>query len=329
MNQTLNNLQSVDNDETQTLATLCKACADPLRLNILRVLSRDSFAVQELCQILDHKQSGLSHHLKILANAGWVNTRREGNTIFYRRAAITLLGPQQQLRQALLINIDGLPLTESTQHQLAAVKEQRAERSRAFFRQHSDQFSQQQEQIASFDVYASHAASMIELAASPTATILEVGPGEGNFLSALAPLFRKVYALDNSEAMLDKARRFAKDQQLHNVEFIHGDTQHPSLEALSIDVIAINMVLHHIASPSDIFVDLFQRLSENGHLYVTDLCKHEEAWVQDACGDLWQGFEPEELKNWAEAAGFIEGQSMYLTQLNGFRIQIREFIKPQ
>ena len=53
---------------------------------MLRALANDSFGVLELAQIFATGQSGMSHHLKVLAQAGLVATRREGNAIFYRRA---------------------------------------------------------------------------------------------------------------------------------------------------------------------------------------------------------------------------------------------------
>ena len=87
------------------------------------------------------------------------------------------------------------------------------------------------------------------------------------------------------------------------------------------------MVLHHTPSPAEIFSDLGALLNKDGQLFVTDLCRHDQSWVQDACGDLWLGFEPEDLSDWAASAGLIEGQSVYLTQLNGFRVQIRQFLK--
>lgn len=71
---------------TDALAALCKATGDTLRLDILRVLRNDSFGVLELAQIFAMRQSGMSHHLKVLAKAGLVITRREGNSIFYRRS---------------------------------------------------------------------------------------------------------------------------------------------------------------------------------------------------------------------------------------------------
>ncbi|MBT9530264.1 MAG: winged helix-turn-helix transcriptional regulator, partial [Pseudomonas sp.] len=61
-------------EASDELASLCKAGGDPLRLNILRALANDSFGVLELAQIFATGQSGISHHLKVLAQAGLVAT---------------------------------------------------------------------------------------------------------------------------------------------------------------------------------------------------------------------------------------------------------------
>ena len=74
-----------EGSDLDQLTLLYKALADQLRLQILRLLRNESFGVLELCRILEIKQSALSHHLKILATADVVTTRREGNSIFYRR----------------------------------------------------------------------------------------------------------------------------------------------------------------------------------------------------------------------------------------------------
>src|SRR4029453_5645840 len=63
-----------------------RAAADPLRADILRTLSKESFGVLELAHIFDVAQPALSHHLKILSQAGLVAPRRDGNGIYYRRA---------------------------------------------------------------------------------------------------------------------------------------------------------------------------------------------------------------------------------------------------
>ena len=66
--------------QLDSLAAFLKAAGDPLRLEVLQVLGQNSFGVLELCEIMAMKQSGMSHHLKVLAQAGLVERRREGGT---------------------------------------------------------------------------------------------------------------------------------------------------------------------------------------------------------------------------------------------------------
>ena len=88
------------------------------------------------------------------------------------------------------------------------------------------------------------------------------------------------------------------------------------------------MVLHHVPSPADVFNDSAQLLKKGGTLVITDLCRHNQTWAKDSCGDLWLGFEPEDLTRWAVAAGLEESESLYLGLRNGFEIQVRRFNKP-
>ena len=74
-----------DTAPADALATIYKASGDSLRLDIMRVLRRDTFGVLELSQLFDMRQSGMSHHLKVMHKAGLVEPQREGNSIFYRR----------------------------------------------------------------------------------------------------------------------------------------------------------------------------------------------------------------------------------------------------
>ncbi len=320
-----------------TLLAFCKACSDQLRLDILRVLSRDSFGVLELCRIFDAKQSGLSHHLKILANAELVITRREGNSIFYRRSHIfagnSFAGNSfagydlADLQQALYQTVDQQTLPEAVLERLNQVQQERASNSEAFFSVNSDKFSKQQEQIAAYELYGPNAIDFVKACFKVESdTVLEVGPGEGAFLAELSPVFKTVYALDNSSQMLEKSRQSIDKKGLNNIHFIHGDTQSDKLSELKIDCAVMNMVLHHIPSPATIFTDLALVMKKTGQLFVTDLCHHNQGWVRGSCGDLWLGFEPEDLTNWAEQAGFKTGESIYLAQRNGFCVQIRQFL---
>lgn len=315
-----------DNSCTSLLA-FCKASAEQMRLDILRVLSRDSFGVLELCRIFDCKQSGISHHLKILANAGLVLRRREGNSIFYRRAHSVNSGEFAGLKKELFQAVELLPLSEDTEQRLSMIRQERAEQGQSFFRENADKFSQQQEQVASYELYAPNAKELLASIANNCSTVLEIGPGEGAFLVELANQFSTVIALDNSPLMLDKARQFAASAMLSNIEFIQGDTKHPAIKDRVIDCVVMNMVLHHVPSPAEVLFDIATILKPGGQLFITELCSHDQSWVKESCGDLWLGFDPDDLGDWAQSAGFKEGESVYLAQRNGFRVQIRQFLK--
>src|SRR5690606_37551736 len=270
------------NFDAEQLAALCKAGGEPLRLDVLRVLSRDSFGVLELCQIFDCSQPGMSHHLKVLSEAGLVSKRREGNSIFYRRAFADSASALEPLQRALLETVDRLPLAAATQHRLQKVQSERVLRSQEFFTQHAAQFREQQELIAAYDFYGPQAADMVASCFPEGGQCaLEVGPGEGAFLVELSQRFRRVFALDNAEAMLGRARETAASAGLNNIEFLHGDTRHGALKKLQADCAVLNMVLHHVSSPAELFIDLQRALRPGGALIVTELCLHAQEWAQE------------------------------------------------
>ncbi|MFO1389231.1 metalloregulator ArsR/SmtB family transcription factor [Cellvibrio sp.] len=315
--------------DAQSLPNLLKAAGDGFRLEILRVLAQDSFGVLELCRIFNAKQSGMSHHLKVLTSAGLLSTRREGNSIFYRRSYLVPDSPLASLQQALFASIDQLPIAESVQVQLRELEQERSLASQHFFAENAHKFREQQDLIASYPVYAEHMTQLLNNTPLRNWTLaLEVGPGEGEFLPMLAQKFSQVVALDSSAEMLQKSKEFSQKHNLRSMEFIHGDTHVLAEKKVLADCIIVNMVLHHTPSPADIFQDLSKALAPGGALLICDLCRHEQAWAREACGDLWQGFEPQDFSRWAAAAKLNEGQSVYFALRNGFQIQLRQFFKP-
>lgn len=308
------------------LASLCKASADPLRLQVLRVLREDSFGVSELCALFAIRQPALSHHLKVLAGAGLVATRREGNSIFYRRSSLGRLPELEPLRSCIFDSVDRIELPATVARRLAQLYDRREENSRNFFRDNAHKFRQQQDLIASYEQYADTVAQMLRDAPLARRRIaLEVGPGDGAFLLELAPRFERVLALDNAALMLAQARERAAAAGLDNVEFIHGDTGSDRLDGVAADCAVINMVLHHTPSPGRILQDVAAHLAPGGVVLVTDLCRHDQGWARENCGDLWLGFDPRELGAWARDAGLEDIASVYLAQRNGFQIQVRLF----
>lgn len=76
---------SIDDLEPKILeaAALMAMLSQPVRLRILCILLEGPKSVQELVDLLDMSQPGISHHLKKLRDADLVDTRRDAQTIHY------------------------------------------------------------------------------------------------------------------------------------------------------------------------------------------------------------------------------------------------------
>ncbi len=63
--------------------TTFSALADPMRLRIIEALRGGETQVNDLVERVDIQQSGVSRHLGILARAGFVNVRPDGQRRYY------------------------------------------------------------------------------------------------------------------------------------------------------------------------------------------------------------------------------------------------------
>ena len=70
--------------QTDPDVLLLQAAADPTRLAILRQLSEEpSVCACDFTALCDVSQPTVSHHLKVLREAGWVVSERRGTWIWY------------------------------------------------------------------------------------------------------------------------------------------------------------------------------------------------------------------------------------------------------
>jgi ubiquinone/menaquinone biosynthesis C-methylase UbiE len=310
------------------LAQKAKSLGDPLRLAVVQLLGKGSFGVLELCELLNTKQSGMSHHLKVLAQAGWVDRQREGNSIFYRRPLVTASDPLADWQRATFNALDQLSIGAQLKEQLERILALRAQACTEFFEKNAKAFKAQQDLIASYDQYGDTLEQLVNELKVPDNRALEVGSGDGTFLPALSHCFQQVTAVDISAPMLQQAQQRVASLQLANVECLLGETStlNENWDG-RYGLVCANMVLHHMPEPRSLFTEARRLLARRGALLITDLCHHDQAWVRESCGDLWLGFDPQLLSSWASEAGLTEGQSQYLGLRNGFQIQFRLFYR--
>jgi DNA-binding HxlR family transcriptional regulator len=79
---------SIQNDEQ--LLTFFKALADGNRLKIIGLLAQQPYSVEQLAALLGLRPPTISHHLKLLSNAGLVSARAESYYNLYQLETGTL-----------------------------------------------------------------------------------------------------------------------------------------------------------------------------------------------------------------------------------------------
>jgi predicted transcriptional regulator len=96
------NAVSIQNDEQ--LLTFFKALADANRLKIIGLLSQQPYSVEQLAALLNLRPPTVSHHLKLLSEAGLVSARAESYYNVYQLES----GALEQIATSLLAQ-DKLP----------------------------------------------------------------------------------------------------------------------------------------------------------------------------------------------------------------------------
>ena len=109
---------------------LFKALSDDNRLRILRAVSSAELSVGELMGVLGMPQSTVSRHLKPLREAGLVEGRREGTSVYYHRGPVFR---DRVFSDWLGVRLEGVDRVAEDAASVRRVMDARRERSREFF----------------------------------------------------------------------------------------------------------------------------------------------------------------------------------------------------
>jgi ArsR family transcriptional regulator, arsenate/arsenite/antimonite-responsive transcriptional repressor len=75
----------VEREQAQRMAAIAKAIADPVRLQLVDVLRKHAgkVCVCELVPLFDLAQPTISHHLRVLRDAGLIQSEKRGLWAYY------------------------------------------------------------------------------------------------------------------------------------------------------------------------------------------------------------------------------------------------------
>jgi ArsR family transcriptional regulator len=273
-----------------------KALADEGRLRILRSIDQSELSVAELVQALEMPQSTVSRHLKPMREAGLVESRRDGTSVFYNRGPLF-----NDAAFAPLLNehLKEIPVANRDAAAVDRVLDLRRKISREFFDEIAGRYGTLTEPGGGWQALAAALA-----AGFAGKSVADLGCGEGYLALLLARFAAKVIAFDQSDKMLKLVGEKAKEQGVAGkVDLRVGILENLELDGAELDAVFLSQALHHTSNPEDVIQSAAGGLTSGGQLIILDLVRHEHEWTREQWADQWLGFDPLEIREWLTKAG--------------------------
>ncbi len=256
-------------------------------------------SVGELAQVLGQSQPRVSRHLKILADAGVLERRKEGSWVF-----LTLSRPERI--DSMYALIDGWAdeatkaLFASDAARTDAIRADRTEAANRYFTSHAEVW----DQIRSLHVAESEVERAIDraLGGRPLGRLVDVGTGTGRMIELFAPRSAHSIGIDRSSEMLRLARVKLEAAGIAS-SLRQGDMYALPLPDQSADSVIIHQVLHYAHSPATAIAEAARVLAPGGTLLVVDFAAHDREDLRERDAHIRLGFEDEVMSGWFAAAG--------------------------
>ena len=275
-----------------------KALADPLRLRILAAVAEEELTVGEVQEVVDSVQSSVSRNLAILRQAGFVQDRKKGTSVYFS-ARPEMPAPARDLFGSLRARLADIPERKTDQARLEATRRRRLQRSRDYFESVAGDWEHIRKSY--FDDRVASLA--IEKLLPRDLVLADIGCGTGSLTFELARFAKKVIGVDLSQHMLRRARSAAHERRLQNVEFRQGDALNLPLDSHRSDAAFCVMMLHFLAAPERAIVELCRITRPGGSVILVDLVGHEQQWMREQMAHRWLGFDRASVQGWFRDAG--------------------------
>jgi ArsR family transcriptional regulator len=309
------------------LADRFQALADPTRLRILALLRLMELSVGELAQVLGQSQPRVSRHLKILADAGVLDRRKEGSWVFLTLAERERVEPMFAL-------VDGWAdaaterLFASDAARIEGIRAERAEAANRYFAARAEVW----DQIRSLHVAESEVERAIggALGKRPLGRLVDIGTGTGRMIELFGPNAQQATGIDRSSEMLRVARVKLEAAGIAS-SLRQGDMYALPLADGSADSVIIHQVLHYAHSPAAAIAEAARVLAPGGTLLVVDFAAHNREDLRSTDAHIRLGFEDEVMAGWFAAAALevdhvehLRGGELTVTLWRGVKAAVRQ-----
>ena len=286
---------------TAPLFSRLSSLSDATRCRLLLLLEGQELAVNELCQAVQLPQSTVSRHLRVLGDDGWISSRANGTSNWYRLNAAALEPDARSLWDVVRAQFADGAAARRDVERVRTIVAGRHVRSQEFFAASAGDWDRLRIELFGGGIDWMALGGLLE----PDWVVGDLGTGTGQLAASLAPFVARVIAVDESPAMLAAAGE--RLDHPGNVDFRLGTLEALPIEPGSLDLAMIVLVLHHLAEPGRAIREATRALKPRGRLIVADMMPHEHADYREAMGHQWLGFEAETIRGWFEAAGLEAG----------------------
>ena len=274
------------------------ALSDATRSRMLLILERHELTVSELCAVLQLPQSTVSRHLKTLADASWVTSRRDGTSRYYTLALDERDAHTRRLWSLLRDQIATTAGADQDARRLKGVLGRRQSKSEEFFASAAGQWDRLRRELFG-GASALHALPAL---IDPGWTVGDLGCGTGETSAAFAPFVARTIAVDRSGEMLHSARRRLRD--MPNVDVRRGELEALPIADGELDAAVMILVLHHVPDPAAVLREAARTLEPGGRFVLCDMLPHDREEYKQQMGHVWLGFGDDQLRRLLAGAGF-------------------------
>jgi ArsR family transcriptional regulator len=280
-------------------ASACyRLLGDEARLRLLRILSRERLNVTELTGVMGLAQSGISRHLKLLKDAGFITEQKSGGYTYHSLADLRQQG-RGSLWKALSDQFEGAAADPAVKADEARLQEVLRVRKENFLLHGAD--DQDNRQLVPGRSWAAWSRALGLLL--PPVRVADLGCGEGYLTIEASRWASSVVAIDRSAAVLERARELGRRRRADNVEWKRGELEQVPLGDGAVDVALLSQALHHAIDPARAMAEAARIVAPGGRVLILELRKHAERWVTERLGDRALGFTENELRRLVAGAG--------------------------
>jgi ubiquinone/menaquinone biosynthesis C-methylase UbiE len=113
-----------------------------------------------------------------------------------------------------------------------------------------------------------------------------------------------IFSVDQSINMLKELKKESIKQGYKNIYPVKSSLDELAIFDESLDVITINMALHHVVNAEKAINEMYRVLKKGGKVVISDVYEHDGQWAKTEMFDEWLGFSNNQIINWLDNSGF-------------------------